>query len=244
MFYLDIPAPITFENCLFAGGQHETVMTVWGGPPTVNFCYCTMINDGVTAANSLSGTDQSTFINGWDGGRTFNIVNCLFRCPVNYTAGFVGDPGSTANRNYPVSHSVIDHPTPTGAFATITPGADYSNVSLSSAFVNPATRDYHLLNGSLWVGGAVDLGYTLDLDRNARIQGGSPDMGAYESAYAAAPTLSIVKSAGNVIITYTGVLQSVDHLPGTFNDVIGATNPYTIPATNSSTFWRARLPIP
>jgi len=186
MFWFDLPAPIVFEDCLFAGGQHETIMTVWGGPPSVNFYHCTMINDGITSATSASGTSQSSFINGWDGGRTFNIVNCLFRCTNNYTAGFVGDSGSVSPyRNYAISHSVIDHPTPVGAYAQITPGAGYTNTSLASAFVNAASRDYHLVNGSPWVNGGVDLGFLLypfDLAKNARNQGSAPDMGAYEFA--------------------------------------------------------------
>jgi len=172
MFYLDLATPHTFESCLFAGGQHQTVMRVWGGPPSVNFYHCTMINDGTAS--------QSTFIDGWDGGRTFNIVNCLFRSPANYTAGFVGDAGSSANRNYAVSYSVIDHATPTGAKAQITPGVGYSNASLASAFANAANRNFHLVNGTPWVDGGTNLGYVFDLDRNARNHGVAPDMGAYE----------------------------------------------------------------
>ena len=172
IFWLDLPTPIVFEDCLFAGGQHETIMTVWGGPPSVNFYHCTMINDGTAS--------QSTFINGWDGGRTFNIVNCLFRSPANYTAGFVGDAGSSANRNYAVSYSVIDHATPVGAKAQITPGVGYSNTSLASAFANAAARNFHLVNGTPWVDGGTNLGYLFDLDHNARNHGSAPDMGAYE----------------------------------------------------------------
>ncbi len=236
MFWLDLPTVINFENCLFAGGQHETIMTVWGGPTGVNFNHCTMINDGLSP--------QSSFINGYDYGRTFNIVNSLFRCPTNFTAGFVCDPGSSASRNYAVSHSVIDHPTPTGAFAQITAGPGYSNTSLTSAFVNEASRDYHLLNGSPWVGGGTNLGYTLDLDKNSRNQGGAPDMGAYESSFTSAitPTVSIARSGGNVVVTYNGVLQSAAQLPGPFADVSGATSPWSVPATNAFLFFRTRSP--
>lgn len=183
MFWVDLPTPITFENCLFAGGQHEQIMLVWGGPPSVDFYHCTMITDGIEAAFSSSGTDQSTFIGGWDGGRTFNITNCLFHSPVNYTPGFVGDGGSSATRSYNVSYSVIDHAAPTGSFAQIVGATDYTNDSLVPAFQNPGGRDYHLNDGSPWVDGGVDLGYLLDLDRSSRNQGNAPDMGAYESAF-------------------------------------------------------------
>ena len=238
MFYLDLATPIVFEDCLFAGGQHQTIMTVWGGPPGVNFYQCTMINEGCAG-----GSAQSSFINGWDGGRTFNIVNCLFRCTNNYTAGFVGDAGSSANRNYAVSYSVIDHPTPTGAKAQITPGAGYSNASLASAFVDAAGRDYHLVNGSPWVNGGVDLGYLLDLDGNARNQNGAPDMGAYELSIAPEPpTISIANNLGSVVVTFTGILQSAGQVQGTFNDVPGATSPLTVMLTSTNTFWRSRWP--
>ena len=247
MMYLDLPAPITFENCLFGGGQHETVMTVWGGPPSVNFYYCTMINDGVTAANSQSGTAQSTFVNGWDGGRTFNIVDSLFRCPTNFSAGFVCDPASAGIRNYAVSNSVIDHPIPTGAFAQITLGTGGStNISLASAFVDPAAGNYQLTDGSPWVNGGIDLGYTLDLADNPRIQGGAPDMGAYESPYGALmPTISLSSGAGSLTITFTGILQSAAQVNGPFTDVNGAVSPLTISVPSSGNmFWRTRNPTP
>ena len=246
MFYLALPAPITFENCLFAGGQHETVMTVWGGPPAVNFYYCTMINDGVTASNAqLTGTNQSTFIDGWDNGRTFNIVDCLFRCPTNYSAGFVCDPTSAGIRNYSVSNSVIDHPIPTGDFAEITLGTGGStNISLASVFVNPAAGNYQLTDGSPWVNGGIDLGYTLDLADNPRIQGGAPDMGAYESPYGTSvPTISLSKNAGNLSITFTGILQSAAQASGPFNDVSDAVSPWTVSVSSTGNmFWRTRTP--
>lgn len=244
MLWLDLPTPIVFENCLFAGGRHETVMTVWGGPPSANFYHCTMINDGITAAQgSASGTSQSSFIWGWDNGRTFNVVNCLFRCPVNYSAGFFGDAASTANRNYAVSYSVIDHPTPVGNKTQITTGLGYSNASLAAAFVNPSTRDYRLLDGAPWVGGATNLGYTFDLAQGPRIRDGTPDMGAYEfSAEIPAPTIAILSNEGKVTVTFTGVLQAAGQLPVGFTDVPGAVSPWLVPTTNTMRFFRSRSP--
>lgn len=239
MFWFDLPTPIVFENCLFAGGQHQTIMTVWGGPPSVDFYHCTVINDGLVGTPS-----QSSFIDGYDYGRTFNIVNCLFRCPVNYTAGFVGDAGSSANRNYAVCYSVIDHATPVGAKTQITSGAGYSNTSLASAFINAASRNYHLTNGAPWVNGGVDLAYLFDLDRNSRNQGTAPDMGAYELyvAPAAPPVISVACNAGNVVVSFTGVLQSSENAQGPFTDVPTAVSPITAAPTNSNKFWRSRSP--
>ena len=142
-----------------------------------------------------------------------------------------------------MSCSVIDHPTPVGAKAQITAVTNYSNVSLAPAFVNEASRDYHLLNGSPWVNGGIDIGHTLDLDGNARIQGGTPDMGAFETSFApVAPTVSVATSLGNVIVTFTGVLQSADQVQGPFNDVPSAVSPLTNAPTGTNMFWRARSP--
>lgn len=244
MMWVDIPAPVTFENCLFAGGQHETVMTVWGGPPSVNFYNCTMINAGTTNGQWENPEPGSTFIDGWDGGRTFNIVDCLFCCPTNYSPAFYCVTNSTGTRNYAISHSVIDHPTPTGAFAQITLGAGgYTNLSLGSAFVNPAIQNYQLTDGLPWVNGGIDLGYTLDVADNPRIQAGAPDMGAYESSFTTPlPTVSIAKNAGGVNISFIGVLQSATQVQGPYNDVPQVASPLTVSSTGNNSFWRARSP--
>ena len=116
IMWYDLASPTVLENCVFAGGKHETLLTIWGGPPSFDLIHCTLVNDGVTAAESASGIDSSTLINGWDAGRVFNVTNCLFYSPANYTAALAGDSGSSANRTYAIDHSVIDHGTPAGAF--------------------------------------------------------------------------------------------------------------------------------
>jgi hypothetical protein len=244
MFWLDIPAPILFENCLFGGGKHETIMTVWGGPPSVDFHHCTMINQGITAAESASGQNLSSFIWGWDGGRTFNVVNSLFYCPTNYSAAFSGDPGSSADRTYAVTHTVVDHPWVVGPKVQVVLGTGgYTNVSLAGAFVDPAEGDYHLVNGTPWVNGGTDLGYGWDLDRAARNQGGAPDLGAYEFPVAPVmPTVSIGRSGENVVVNFTGVLQTADHVTGPFQDVPAAPNPLVLLPTDTARYWRARTP--
>jgi len=54
------------------------------------------------------------------------------------------------------------------------------------------------------------------------------------------PTLSVSRSGGNIIITYTGVLQSSTIVTGSYTDVVGATSPYSTPATGPERYYRAR----
>ena len=61
---------------------------------------------------------------------------------------------------------------------------------------------------------------------------------------AAAPTtgskITFVKNAGNLVITYTGTLQSADTITGTWADVAGATSPYSATASAGMKFFRAK----
>jgi len=64
----------------------------------------------------------------------------------------------------------------------------------------------------------------------------------YNAAKAVAVTLTITKSGGNYVITYpAGTLQSSSTINGQFNDVQGATSPYTVPAGTSIMFYRIKL---
>jgi hypothetical protein len=173
MMWLDLPVIIDFENCLFGGGQHENIMTVWGGPVSVNFYHCTMVNDGYLTTN------KSSFITGYDFGRTFTIRNSLFYCPVSYTPGFTDMGGGGSKRIYDIDYSIVQHATPSDSTVTINGGPNYSNLPIT--FVDPVTRDYHLQSLSNGVNGGTDLLYTLDLDKSVRNFGPAPDMGCYES---------------------------------------------------------------
>lgn len=53
------------------------------------------------------------------------------------------------------------------------------------------------------------------------------------------PSLSIVGAAGNVTITYTGVLYSAPSLAGPWTVVSGATSPYTTAASGTARYFRA-----
>ena len=57
--------------------------------------------------------------------------------------------------------------------------------------------------------------------------------------FVAAPTIGIAKTPGNVVITYTGTLQSADAVTGPWSDVAGS-SPQTIPATAAQKFYRAK----
>ncbi|MEW6161572.1 MAG: PA domain-containing protein, partial [Verrucomicrobiota bacterium] len=54
------------------------------------------------------------------------------------------------------------------------------------------------------------------------------------------PTISVGLSGSDVVVTYTGVLQSADKVEGPYSDVTGATSPHRVPAnTAGNKFWRA-----
>jgi hypothetical protein len=57
---------------------------------------------------------------------------------------------------------------------------------------------------------------------------------------APAPTLHLVTTPTGITITYTGVLQSADSVNGTFQDVAGATSPYSTATTGMARYFRAR----
>ncbi len=54
------------------------------------------------------------------------------------------------------------------------------------------------------------------------------------------PTLSYTRSGSDIVITYTGVLQSSATVNGTYTDVSGATSPATVSTTSGSLFYRTR----
>jgi prepilin-type processing-associated H-X9-DG protein len=54
----------------------------------------------------------------------------------------------------------------------------------------------------------------------------------------APPTVSILPSGGNVIITYTGTLLYSTNVVGPYNPVSGASSPYLTPATNAQIYYR------
>lgn len=180
MFYA-LPVPPLFENCLFAGGKHEAVVRIWGGPASAEFRHCTIINDGITGVESSSGNPSSTLIDGWDSGRTFTIRNSLLHSPTSYTPALVCDAGSSATRTYDIAYSIIDHSNIIGQFVELNPGANYSNDSI--LFVNPAARNYRQQDSSPGVNTGIDLGIATDLDGNPRNVGLAPDMGCYESSF-------------------------------------------------------------
>lgn len=55
----------------------------------------------------------------------------------------------------------------------------------------------------------------------------------------APPAIAIAKSGTTATITFTGTLQSSPTVNGTYNNVTGATNPYTVPAGTTMMFYRS-----
>jgi hypothetical protein len=182
VFWIDIPTTITFDNVSIEGGDHEKLMTIWGGPPAVNFRSCTFAMNGMNGTGD-SGIPLSTFIDGWDGGRTFGVTNCIFYCPTEYSPAFQGDAGSTGNRIYAMDHTIVKHgpnANVVGPFVTIAPGVGYSGAD--PLLTNPAGGDVTLGVGSPAIDAGVLIpGMLLDVVGNSRNQGTNPDIGAYET---------------------------------------------------------------
>lgn len=53
------------------------------------------------------------------------------------------------------------------------------------------------------------------------------------------PTLSLSNTGGNLVLTYSGVLQSAATVDGTYAPVAGAVSPYTVTKTGAAQFYRA-----
>ena len=53
------------------------------------------------------------------------------------------------------------------------------------------------------------------------------------------PTLGIARQAGNVVLTYTGTLQSADSPAGPYTAVAGATSPVTVTPSAAQKYYRA-----
>jgi hypothetical protein len=56
----------------------------------------------------------------------------------------------------------------------------------------------------------------------------------------AVPTLSVSRTVESIRITYTGTLQSASSISGPFQNVTGASSPYTAPATGTLFFRASR----
>jgi hypothetical protein len=63
---------------------------------------------------------------------------------------------------------------------------------------------------------------------------------AARRATAVTPTIAVARSGANVVLTWTGTLQSADRVEGPYTDVSGASSPLTVPATGAAKFYRAR----
>jgi hypothetical protein len=62
---------------------------------------------------------------------------------------------------------------------------------------------------------------------------------AEPSLPAATPTLGVARQGGNMVLTYTGTLQSADSVNGPYTAVAGATSPLTVTPAGGQKFYRA-----
>ena len=61
----------------------------------------------------------------------------------------------------------------------------------------------------------------------------------YQAGSLVVPAISMTRADGNMVITFTGTLQSSTNIAGPFAPVPGATSPYTTQPTNALMFYRA-----
>jgi hypothetical protein len=67
-----------------------------------------------------------------------------------------------------------------------------------------------------------------------------PAPAARRAAPPVTPTITVQRSGANVVLTWTGVLQSADRVEGPYTDVSGASSPLTVPTSGAARFYRAR----
>ena len=93
---------------------------------------------------------------------------------------------------------------------------------------------------------AVALELLLDHDQVPRYPAGSllyvDDLvvDAVGSAGAAAPTIALSRSGGQITITYTGTLESSTDITTGWATVAGASSPYPVTATDAKRFYRSK----
>ena len=63
-----------------------------------------------------------------------------------------------------------------------------------------------------------------------------------QSIPSATPTVSITNSAGNVIVSFTGIPQFANQLLGPFTDFPGPISPLTVALSGTNSYWRSRSP--
>jgi hypothetical protein len=103
--------------------------------------------------------------------------------------------------------------------------------------VNPAVLFGQMDDVGIWTRGLSATEVSLIYQAG---QNGQPLSSVIVPTPSQPPTLSVGQSGGNIVITYTGVLQSSTVANGPYTDVGGATSPYSTPATGAARFFRAR----
>jgi predicted outer membrane repeat protein len=152
---------ITATNSLFQNntGQH-------GGAIQVDGASTMAIKHSAFTGNAASGAGGAVYVGTNLSDGTVTAVNSIFWGDIG------GELVRTDGSSLTVTYSDVQ-----GGFAGI------GNINADPRFVNPAQGDLHLQSGSPCIqagtASAPDLPL-FDRDGNARIAGGTPDMGAYE----------------------------------------------------------------
>ena len=126
---------------------------------------------GVVIRNCLT-YDNQIALRYEDGIQNLQLIHCTIVDSSNTT--FQNGGGGGLGGGFSTLNTLFEGPIPSEA-------SDPSNrSSTATTFVSAAARDYHLQPSSPAVDTASPSTVSVDIENNARPQGGGPDVGAYE----------------------------------------------------------------
>jgi hypothetical protein len=153
-------------------------------------------------------------------------TNDLYVTIINKTFNTVGSHDAAVTINKPAGF------TPTSARYIVLTSGSYGDATATSATLGGAT----IPTSGSWNGTWTSLGVTNGAC-SLTVQAATAVIVDLQNNIT--PTISVVPSGNNVVITYVGTLLSSTNLTGTFAPISGASSPYTIPTTNAQQFYRA-----
>jgi hypothetical protein len=168
-------------------------------------------------ANTLYNVDIALRYSGTNGSLT--VENNIFGKLYSYDAGkYINIDYSVYNRNANINHNLFEEPLKSNA------GCDQC-LQAVPLFADCASNDFHLQAGSPAIDSGVEsevyqrfydlygIDISVDITGAPRIQGRSPDIGAYEHVEGALPVVGDVN--GDSVVNSLDVQACVNHILGT-----------------------------